>query len=132
MLWLAQHEAQCRCLRRSLLPYRLWCHDPACFLAGDYWPGEAENLLNVIMEESRVAGKRGGGAAAGAISGTKGGAAARGKTSKGKRGPAGSADEALMSKMGETIQVENFHCADLPLKQSICFNNPYMACTSLC
>ncbi len=37
---------------------------------------------------------------------TKGGAAARGKTAKGKRGPAGSADEALMSKMGETIQVE--------------------------
>ena len=36
---------------------------------------------------------------------TGGTAAARGKTSKGKRGPAGSADEALMSKMGETIQV---------------------------
>ena len=54
-----------------------------------------------------MAGKRGGGAAAGALmGGTKGGsAAARGKTSKGKRGPAGSADEALMSKMGETIQV---------------------------
>ncbi len=58
------------------------------------------------MEESRVAGKRGGGVAAGALLGSKGGsAAARGKTSKGKRGPAGSADEALMSKMGETIQV---------------------------
>ena len=60
------------------------------------------------MEESRVAGKRGGGAAAGALSTKGGSAAARGKTSKGKRGPAGSADEALMSKMGETIQVRHF------------------------
>ena len=40
-------------------------------VAGDYWPGEAENLLNAIMEESRVAGKRGGGAAA--VLSTKGG-----------------------------------------------------------
>jgi transcription initiation factor TFIIIB Brf1 subunit/transcription initiation factor TFIIB len=30
---------------------------------GDYWPGEAENLLNTIMEENRIAGKRGSGAA---------------------------------------------------------------------
>ena len=65
------------------------------------------------MEESRVAGKRGGGAAGALTSGTKGGgAAARGKMSKGKRGPAGSADEALMSKMGETIQV-SFSVSDL-------------------
>ena len=44
------------------------------------------------MRETCVAGK--GGAKA----------AARGKMSKGKRGAAGSADEALMAKMGETIQ----------------------------
>ena len=31
--------------------------------AGDYWPGEAEVLLNTITEENRVAGKRGGAAA---------------------------------------------------------------------
>ena len=37
--------------------------EPLAGPAGDYWPGEAEVLLNTIMEENRVGGKRGGGPA---------------------------------------------------------------------
>ena len=44
---------------------------------GDYWPGEAENLLLGITEEARQAGKR-----AGKAPGSKPVAAARGKGSK--------------------------------------------------
>lgn len=63
------------------------------YYEGDYWPGEAENLLDKIGEEGRTQGKK----------------AAKGRpktaqTAKGKRG-AGPAttDEQLMARLGETI-----------------------------
>lgn len=36
------------------------CHTSLSRRAGDYWPGEAENLLLGIAEEQRQAGKRAG------------------------------------------------------------------------
>jgi hypothetical protein len=66
--------------------------------AGDYWPGEAENLLSSISEEARQAGKKGkkaGGSGKGAVRPGK----------KGKRyGATGTTDEQLMGKLGETVQ----------------------------
>lgn len=50
--------------------------NPSCG-AGDYWPGEAENLLLGIAEEARQAGKR-----AGKAPGCKPTAANRGKATK--------------------------------------------------
>jgi len=67
--------------------------------SGDFWPGEAENLLSSIFEEARQAGKKG--KKAGGSAG-KGGAARPGK--KGKRyGATGTTDEQLMGKLGETV-----------------------------
>lgn len=66
---------------------------------GDYWPGEAENLLSAISEEARVAGKKN----KKQPNTNSKGAARPGK--KGKRyGSLGSTDEQLMGKLGETVQ----------------------------
>jgi E1A/CREB-binding protein len=60
-------------------------------LSGDFWPGEAEVLLSKLSEEQRQAGKKGGGRSV--------------KGSKGKRYASAfaSADEQLLSKLGDTV-----------------------------
>ena len=67
------------------------------YLEGDYWPGEAENLLTNMSEAQRQAGKKG--------SKAGGGSASSRKSSKGKRYGAGAAttDEQLMSKLGDIL-----------------------------
>jgi len=63
------------------------------YLEGDYWPGEAENvLLNLAA------------AASGQAAGKKGGSALVRKAGKGKRyGPGASTDDALMGHLGEVL-----------------------------
>ncbi|GAB4815528.1 hypothetical protein N2152v2_002574 [Parachlorella kessleri] len=63
------------------------------YFEGDYWPGEAENLLANLGEEQRQAGKSSSKAR------SKGG-------SKGKRygAGAGTADEQLLQRLGDVIQ----------------------------
>lgn len=84
-------------------------HPPACTAsvstpvrAGDYWPGEAELLLEAITSEASGGGKGSGGAA-------KPTSTSRTKTSlkaKSRAGPAtGTATEELFRRLGEAIQV---------------------------
>lgn len=84
------------------LPKASAAHMP--YLEGDYWPGEAENLLINIAEEHRQAGKRAKGSGGAAVA--KPAFAPRSKGSaKGKRSAvAGSVDEALLGKLGEVVQ----------------------------
>ncbi|KAK9824572.1 hypothetical protein WJX72_011411 [[Myrmecia] bisecta] len=66
------------------------------YLEGDYWPGEAENLLANMTEEQRQAGKKG----------KKAGKVRTKATAKGKRYGSGptTTDEQLMGRLGEVIQ----------------------------
>lgn len=68
------------------------------YFEGDYWPGEAENLLGNISEEQRQAGRKGN---KGSL--TAGGKP-RAKSAKGKRYGSGSVDEQVMGRLGEVIQ----------------------------
>ena len=61
----------------------------ACVAPGDYWPGEAENLLLGIAEEARQAGKR-----AGKGAGSKANPAGRGGKKVCTHATAGSAGQA--------------------------------------
>lgn len=70
------------------------------YLDGDYWPGEAENLLMSIGDTARQAGKG------------KGGVVVRKSATKGKRygGGAATTDEQLMTRLGEIL---GKHCGRL-------------------
>ncbi|RMZ57131.1 hypothetical protein APUTEX25_002363 [Auxenochlorella protothecoides] len=82
------------------------------YFEGDYWPGEAENLLASLGEEDRQAGK----------SGSKGGG--RSKATKGKRlGLQGAGlDVRILARLGETISGmrEDFIVAHLAEPCSAC------------
>lgn len=80
--------------------------------AGDYWPGEAENLLASIASEAAGGGKGGKGAGAGGPGSKPGGGSAAGRTtkaslkSKARAGPAsGSPTEEVLRRLGDAIQV---------------------------
>jgi hypothetical protein len=85
---------------RSNPPHGSASTSPTRLPAGDYWPGEAENLLASIGSDALGGGGAG-------HKGGAGGGSSRGKPIKGKRvGPAtGSATEELLRRLGETIQV---------------------------
>lgn len=67
------------------------------YFEGDYWPGEAENLLGKMSEEARQAGRKGN---KGSL--TAGGKP-RAKSAKGKRYGSGSEEEQIMGRLGEVI-----------------------------
>lgn len=89
--------------------------------AGDYWPGEAENALANINEADRKAGKK---------AKSKAGGAPRPKAySKGKRYGAepASADQALMSRLGEVIHTMREDFIVVHLQENCCMCRSYIS-----
>jgi hypothetical protein len=78
---------------------------PPSLPAGDYWPGEAENLLASMASEAAGGGGKGG---KGKASGGRSKASLKGKA---RAGPAsGSTTEELLRRLGDTIQVQGWLC----------------------
>ncbi|MEW5301948.1 MAG: hypothetical protein WDW36_004771 [Sanguina aurantia] len=72
------------------------------YLEGDYWPGEAENLLTESLKAASKSNKKGSGVSSGAGGGGSGAGRAAAKGKRYGSGPT-TADELLMGRLGEIL-----------------------------